>query len=294
MSDLPEDDFSAAFGEATGDTPVEAVAAPAPVEEVAPPEAPAEVAPVAEAPAEVAPVADAPVAEAPAEEPPAAPAQEPLDPQYLAQAIAEAQQRMNAPAPQQQQAPRDPASLTLEDFMSDADKEALKAFDAEWDEVAPAIDIKVRAAVQLALTQARAQWESQLAPIAHQMQRSQATSHDAAILAQHPDLESIKPGVVQWIAGQPAIMRPALEQVATRGTAAQVIELLDMYKKAIGVSNAAPAPPASSAAQGTVTPPAVSAAAAATAAVVTGKRGTVTAQPNDDDFESAWREAANS
>ena len=299
-NELPTtDEFSAAFADASSDVPATE----------APPAAPA-VDPAPAAETDGAPAAetdDAPAAEtddAPAPAPTPAPVEDPrgaLDPRYLAQAIAEAQaiadsERAAAAAPKPPAAK--PASeMTIDDFLSDAERETLKSFASEWDEVAPALNIHVNAAVKLALAQARAEWGSQLAPISQQMQRSQVTSHTASIYAAHPDVDSIRDGLAAWVAKQSPITRPAFEAVLAKGSAAQVIEVLNMYKEANKATGAAPATPASSAAPATpaVVQPsaATNAAAAATAAVVLGKRSTTVTPPAAEDFDAAWKEAAN-
>lgn len=305
-NELPTtDDFSAAFADASSDAPATESPPAAPVVDPAP-AAETDDAPAAET--DDAPVDEtegAPAAEtddAPAPTP--APVEDPrgaLDPRYLAQAIAEAQaiadsERAAAAAPKPPAAK--PASeMTIDDFLSDAERETLKSFASEWDEVAPALNIHVNAAVKLALAQARAEWGSQLAPISQQMQKSQVTSHTAAIYAAHPDVDSIRDGLAAWVAKQSPITRPAFESVLAKGSAAQVIEVLNMYKEANKATGAAPATPASSAAPATpaVVQPsaATNAAAAATAAVVLGKRSTTVTPPAAEDFDAAWKEAAS-
>lgn len=305
-NELPTtDEFSAAFADASSDVPATEAPPAAPAVDPAP-AAETDDAPAAETDdAPAAETDDAPAAEtgdAPAPTP--APVEDPrgaLDPRYLAQAIAEAQaiadsERAAAAAPKPPAAK--PASeMTIDDFLSDAERETLKSFASEWDEVAPALNIHVNAAVKLALAQARAEWGSQLAPISQQMQRSQVTSHTASIYAAHPDVDSIRDGLAAWVAKQSPITRPAFEAVLAKGSAAQVIEVLNMYKEANKATGAAPATPASSAAPATpaVVQPsaATNAAAAATAAVVLGKRSTTVTPPAAEDFDAAWKEAAN-
>lgn len=299
--------FDAAFATATEqigdeDLPVEAPV-DAPVEETpsepAPVETPVDPAPVEEPPVEM-PVDPAPAdpAPAPVEPTPAPPAPQ-VDPQYLAQAIAEAQrlaaqqaQTANAPAPK---AAND---LTLDDFLSPEEKEKIKAYDAEWSDIAPAEAIRTRAMIDLAVAQVNAKWEAQLAPIVQQLQRSQVNSHMSSIYAAHPDLDTLRSDLSTWVNNQPAFLRPHFEHVMKAGSADQVIELVSTFKAASGRVSAAPAAPAAPAAQPAAPAPAAVApnpvqakAAAATAAVANSQRGGIPTGIDADDFDSAWKDA---
>lgn len=296
-----QDDFAAAFGadentlteavEPQAEAPVEEVAAveDAPVDGVPLTEAAAEETVVEEAPAEVVDETPVPVQEAP---------QVPqIDPKFLAQAIAEEQERRQreAQAAQEQQQPE--KEVSYEDFLTEQDKAAIKLMDTEWSEVAGPVHALINAHVKAALAaqekQVLAQVQQRLAPIEQVTAQSQEALYWSTIQASHPDYKEAAAAIPEWIEKQPKLVQPALRAAYDRGTAAQVIELLDTYKQAIGTTGAAPAQPASSAAQ--VPPKAVPKAALdATLAPPTAQRSKMATSRDPNDAEAAFMEAFGS
>ena len=296
-----QEDFAAAFG-ADENTPIEAVEpqAEAPAEEVeAVEDAPVDGVPLTEAAAEE-PVAE----EAPAEvvdETPVqaqeAPQVPQIDPKFLAQAIAEEQERRQreAQAAQEQQQPE--KEVSYEDFLTEQDKAAIKLMDTEWSEVAGPVHALINAHVKAALAaqekQVLAQVQQRLAPIEQVTAQSQEALYWSTIQASHPDFREAAAAIPEWIERQPKLVQPALRAAYDRGTAEQVIELLDTYKQAIGTTGAAPAQPASSAAQ--VPPKAVPKAALdATLAPPTAQRSKMAASRDPNDADAAFMEAFGS
>lgn len=295
-----QEDFAAAFGadenalieavEPQAEAPVEEVAAveDAPVDGVPLTEAVAEEPVAEEAPAEVVDETPAPVQEAP---------QVPqIDPKFLAQAIAEEQERRQreAQAAQEQQPEKD---VSYEDFLTEQDKAAIKLMDAEWSEVAGPVHALINAHVKAALAaqekQVLAQVQQRLAPIEQVTAQSQEALYWSTIQASHPDFREAAAAIPGWIERQPKLVQPALRAAYDRGTAEQVIELLDTYKQAIGTTGAAPAQPASSAAQ--VPPKAVPKAALdATLAPPTAQRSKMAASRDPNDADAAFMEAFGS
>lgn len=296
-----QEDFAAAFGadentlveavEPQDEAPAEEVAAveDAPVDGVPLTEAVAEEPVAEEAPAEVVDETPAPVQEAP---------QVPqIDPKFLAQAIAEEQERRQreAQAAQEQQQPE--KDVSYEDFLTEQDKAAIKLMDTEWSEVAGPVHALINAHVKAALAaqekQVLAQVQQRLAPIEQVTAQSQEALYWSTIQASHPDFREAAAAIPEWIERQPKLVQPALRAAYDRGTAEQVIELLDTYKQAIGTTGAAPAQPASSAAQ--VPPKAVPKAALdATLAPPTAQRSKMAASRDPNDADAAFMEAFGS
>lgn len=301
-------DFDAAFGEteASTDQPVESVVpqeeAPAgdestdvvaEVEDGVPltDGEPAET----EVAAEAAPTVETPVAETPApvvEQPQQMPQ---IDPKYLAQAIAEEQERRQREAQATQQEPE--KEVSYEDFLTEDQKASIKLMDTEWSEVAGPVHALINAHVKAALAaqekQVLAQVQQRLAPIEQVTAQSQEALYWSTIQASHPDFREAAAAIPEWIEKQPKLVQPALRAAYDRGTAEQVIELLDTYKQAIGTTGAAPAQPASSAAQ--VPPKAVpQEALAATLAPPTAQRSKMAPSRDPNDADAAFMEAFGS
>ena len=87
----------------------------------------------------------------------------------------------------------------------------------------------------------------ELEPIKAQHQTSEVEKHYGAIYQAHPDADSIAESqeLDSWIASKPSFVRDAYRAVLDpqgKGTAAQVIELFDTFKKETGATQAAAAP----------------------------------------------------
>ena len=325
-----DDAFAQAFGEAetgnpapaaqtTGDTELPAgteatppatteAAAPA-TEATKPTEAlpPQEATPPATEAAAPAAEATPPAAQTPPATPPAAqtpPAtQDPLagiDPKFLAQALAEENERRAREAAQQQ--PPEPAKpFTAEDFMDDNAKASLAKFKTDWPDEFPAIQTMIQAQAQALVNNQInaliADINKVLAPITQSLGQSEVNAHWSAIRSAHPDFDSVLEPMKAWVAQQPELFRPQMEQILAKGNAQQVIQLAKMYKDATVQTGAAPTPPASSATQeqqpAVVTPkaPVNPAAVAATAAVPATQRTKQQQGVDPNDFEGAFAEA---
>ncbi|WP_055128522.1 hypothetical protein [Pseudomonas mediterranea] len=223
-------------------------------------------------------------------------AQQPLDPKFLAQAMVEAQQlaEKNKPAPAA--APAKP--LVAEDFLTDDDKKAIETFKSEWPTEHTAInklyDAKIKAELGNYKTQLIADLNVVLAPLYQSVGTVQANSHTGTIKAAHPDADAIAPAVVEWVKTQPSYSQVGMMEVLQKGNAAQVVELLNDYKKTLAPPGAAPVTPAPVVEnKGPATKKAGvdPAAVAALAAVPAAQRPTPAARPSDNDFDAAFDEA---
>lgn len=295
-----ENDFEAAFAQGVGEEPE----APQPELE----QDPVEQAPVDEpelavdADSEpVEPAADveqpAPTAEAPVPAAPAQPQVAQMDTKQLATAIAEAQALAAEQAKKQEQAPApQDRDATFEDYLDDKQKKSLELFQAEWSDVAAPVTALIQAHVQAALAnqqkQILGQVQQQMAPIQQYTAQSQEALYYGTIQATHPDFREAAAAIPGWIEKQPKIYQPRLMEIYNAGSAQDVVELISMYKQAVGSTGAAPAHPASSAAQATPKQaPVAPAALAATLAPPKAQRGTVTATRDPNDADAAFKEA---
>jgi hypothetical protein len=103
-----------------------------------------------------------------------------------------------------------------------------------------------------------AEMRQQLTPVQQAAQISANEEHWRTIYNAHPDMDSLVESaeLSAWIKAQPTFVQAQYNKVLDEGTATDVVELFDAYKKATGIS----APPAA-----TPAAPAASAAAAAAA-----------------------------
>jgi hypothetical protein len=78
----------------------------------------------------------------------------------------------------------------------------------------------------------------ELAPLRAQQALSVTDAHFSSIYAAHPDADSITESaeLAGWIGKQPSVAQAAYQSVLERGTAAQVVELFDAFKKDTGTA----------------------------------------------------------
>lgn len=298
MSTETDVDFEAAFAEAVDsqpDTTVAEVETPEPVA-VEQQEPVVDEAPVVEAvvdeqqePQEPAPVA--------ASEPAPAPVAPAIDTAAIAAALADEQDRRQRQAQAAQKPTAEPEkAAAYSDYLDDSQKKSLEQFEAEWPEVAAPIAVLVNAHLQAALANQRkeilGQVQQQMAPIQQVTAKSQEAMYFATIQAEHPDFREVSVALPEWIEKQPAVVRKALSEAYYSPNAADAVELISMYKQAIGSTGAAPAHPASSAVQAQPkAAPVPAAAVAATLAPPTAKRSVASPSRDPNDADAAFIEA---
>jgi hypothetical protein len=87
--------------------------------------------------------------------------------------------------------------------------------------------------------------QGELVPLKQSQATSASDAHYGSIYKAHPDADSIAQSqeLAAWIGAQPTFARAGFQAVLANGSAAEVIELFDEFKKATGaVQAAAPAP----------------------------------------------------
>jgi hypothetical protein len=218
----------------------------------------------------------------------------PLDTKQLAQAIAEANRMAQQPEP----APVEPAApkvASYEDYLDESQKKSIEQFTAEWSDVAAPVSALISAHVKAALANQQREIlghvQQQVAPIQQYAAKSQEALYVNTLQSAHPDFREAAQAIPAWIEGQPKIYQPRLKEIYDRGSADEVIDLISMYKQAVGSTGAVPAQPASSAVQAPQSAPVSPAALAATLAPPAAKRSVSKTSRDPNDGESAFMEA---
>lgn len=305
-------EYDDAFEEASGDAPAEELVEdtgepteePAEAEGEEPSEEPApEGEEPAEAEGEEEPSEEEP-SEGPApegEEPTEPPAPAPQEkPQYDAETLRRAQEVLQQRQQQQQQ--QDPAEQeepqtpkSWRDMIPEDKRGIIDKYEQEWGEVAEAEQLIREAQLQLVKQEVYSELGRALAPVFETTQTLKVNAHLDAIRQVHSDLDNIRGELTDWIETQPEFVRPAYQEVASKGSAQQVIELINQFKQSTGKTGAVPAVPASSArtqqpaAKATRQPPA--AAKKAMAAAPASRKVEVPGSARPEDFDAAWEEA---
>jgi hypothetical protein len=127
--------------------------------------------------------------------------------------------------------PPEPAAL------SDEDQEVITEVEEDWPTINRALEIKIsqlETRLGQLITGKLGEVQQQIAPLAKTSQETVQDKFMVTIRAAHEDADALLPRVEQWIEAQPSYLRPAMNNVLDRGTAAQVIELFTNYKLAAG------------------------------------------------------------
>ena len=260
--EIGSDLFSAAFDEAVGGLAENT----SPADEM--PETPEE---VDETPAEE---EAAPAEEEKPEPTPVAPAPQ-VDVKALVSEIVEATKPQAAPA--EKPAPEAPA-------LSKEEIEAEEQFKKDWPEHAAREERLKREleALKNTFTETLEAIQGQISPLAQTVQMTAQERHLQIITTAHPDALDIVPKVEEWIGTQPKIYQGEMKRIIEGGSAAEVVELLNLYKGA----TAPPEQPAKA-----KTDPAKEARLKRMESPTTA-RTAVTAEADPDDFDSAFEAEA--
>lgn len=245
-SGLTDEAFDLAFEAAAGvvdplgdtdDTVAEPTAKVLDVEE---PEVVAPIAedpPVVEEPEVVAPVVEEPDVVAPVVEPVvvAPVAVEPVVDPAIAQAKAD----------EEAAAVTALAEAAAREELTEEEAAAIADTNANFPEVAAAIAaqtrvLKAKYENQLAAqrTELTAEVTTQIAPALSAAQEAAKSTHQAAILKEHPDAFTLVPDVEKWIEDQPSFMKTAYNAVLDKGSATDIVDLFNVFKKENGSAQA--------------------------------------------------------
>ena len=260
--EIGSDLFSAAFDEAVGGLAENT----SPADET--PETPEE---VDETPAEE---EAAPAEEEKPEPTPVAPAPQ-VDVKALVSEIVEATKPAAAPA--EKPAPEAPA-------LSKEEIEAEEQFKKDWPEHAAREERLKREleALKNSFAETLESIQGQISPLAQTVQMTAQERHLQTITTAHPDALDIVPKVEEWIGTQPKIYQGEMKRIIEGGTAAEVVELLNLYKGA----TAPPEQPAKA------KPDPAKEARLKRMESPTTARTAVTAEADPDDFDSAFEAEA--
>ena len=133
--------------------------------------------------------------------------------------------------------------------------------------------------------------KGQIQPVVQAVADTTAEKHLNTILAKHADALEIYPDVAKWVETQPKILQPAFKATLEGGSASDVIELYDLYKKATpaaGVDTAAQEAKLKQQEQEKEKADRLRRMEAPTGTV----RTSVTSEPDPEDFDAAFEQEA--
>lgn len=195
------------------------------------------------------------------------------------------------PAPAAKEEPLPPFEITAEQ------KEVIKQFEEEWPEQAAGVramaaemEASLKNLMRGAFGEMLQLMQQQIEPVQQSAQQSAVERYRARLAEAHPDYETLRPALVEWVKTLPEATKRAYVEIAQRGSADDMVMLLNTYK-AINNVQAPQAQPGTNG-QGQDEADARRRRAAGSLAPVKQRRGaTPIAAPDKEDFDSAWQEA---
>lgn len=172
-----------------------------------------------------------------------------FDPESVGKAIVDAIGKATS-APKGDAAPEEDLDedvpVTIDDFLDDADREKLKAFDSEWSDVSQAVNARLNQHINYTEHKVLTQVANALAPVVSALKQLQVTQQRAEVQSAFPEYKQMLPEVKAWIGKQPTVIRSTLEGVLQRGSSKEIIEVFSAYKEATkGGQQPAPSTPGS-------------------------------------------------
>lgn len=274
-----EDEFSKAFEElvAPGEKKEETASEPEPA-----PEPALEPEPAPEPEPE-----PAPEPEAAAPEPAPAPAPQPATEndeilERLAALVKE--EKPKTPEPRAEEKPQ-----VEEDIYSNDEKTILEEYEKEWGDVSRAEALKRRSEYRQLMDHTFKEIATVLGPLQQMVQALAERQHLGDLETAVPDYsDDLRGNVLSWVDSQPEYLQSAYKQVIDSGTASQVADLINRFRKETGAAQPAPQAPAGK------KEPELSEAvkqAAAGLAPVSSKRSVVPQEEDKSNYDDSWARA---
>ena len=176
-----------------------------------------------------------------------------------------------------------------EPLVTAAEAEMINKYYADWEDVAKASEVVLRAALQQQKQAIYAEMAAVLRPKLDMIDALATRAQLAYFEQKVPNYDTVAEQIGPWVNSQPDYLRNAYLSVMQSGTEDQVLDLIGRYQQATGATQAAQ-PPAK---QATELSPAAK-QAAARLAPISSKRATTTAIAPSTDYDSAFEEAVKS
>jgi len=130
-----------------------------------------------------------------------------------------------------------------DDDLSAEQKAALENYDKEFDAVAKMegikrevslkkLEKKILSDMETKLKEIQEQFSSKVGPIEASIQKNDEESHFDFLKSKHPDYEKYRDdgSILEWIEAKPKYIRDALKTVYNKGTAEDVVDLINDFK----------------------------------------------------------------
>lgn len=195
---------------------------------------------------------------------------------------------------QPQQTTQQPTSQEQPTF-SPAELTKLQGFYKEWPEVGEAVNILARAQAKQIIDHVFSNLAATIGPKLAMIDELATVQQINELEHAVPDYGDIRDKVIKWVGEQPTYLKGAYQRVIDDGTADEVVDLINRYKKETGVQTngtAAPILTTSKPVLKATEPSAQVKQAAAALAPVGSKRSGAVTTIGSQDYDGAFEEAA--
>lgn len=185
--------------------------------------------------------------------------------------------------------PSEEASPTAAPTLFSAEEqETLSAYERDWPEIAAAEGLRARKMAHDIVSHIFAELAPVLRPIMDSTAALDTREYLSVLESKVPDYRDIRDNVEAWALDtkHPTYLRDAYQRVIQEGTADEVVDLIERYRKEAGGSAPAPAPAPKRKMESEL--PAATKKAVASLAPVSSKRSVVTGTTDPLDFDGAF------
>lgn len=170
---------------------------------------------------------------------------------------------------------------------SDEDLKVLTQVETDFPDIARAMTIQARALAGQVISHVFAEMAKSLTPRLQAYDEMLDQYHQQALHSKVQDYDDVRDKVISWVDKQPPYLQIGMKRVITDGTADEVSDLIERFRKDTGVVQTAPAAPAKPANELST----AAKKAVAALAPVPAKRSTAVTAADPSDFDGAFAEA---
>lgn len=196
--------------------------------------------------------------------------------------------------PQQQTTQTTQTTQQEPELYTDEEKQVLAEYDKEWGDVARGEMLRRKGEYHHLTKYVFSEFMRTIQPIADMVAALAERAHNTDLTTSVPDYDVARDKVIEWVDKQPDYLKAAYMQVVQQGSAEQVADLIERWRKDTGTTitprgqqTQTPTPPV----QPKKEPSAAAQAVAARLAPTPGKRTTAVAGVAKEDFDGAFAEA---
>lgn len=138
--------------------------------------------------------------------------------------------------------PNAPKEETLPELYTEEEKTFLKTYDEDWGDVTKGEALKRRAEYRELMTHVFNEVSKHVMPLAEMVTELATRTHLGDLQERVPDYNELRDNVVEWVETQPAYLQVGMKEVMKTGTADEVADLINRYRKDKGIADPSASP----------------------------------------------------